>query len=89
MAICKSCADGADGKIHEVAYCSVCDRRGIAVYNDHVPLDEQQVYVHKFPNTRIRCQGSRRPPVMKSVGHDRCNGCPCQHKPSGAWKGGG
>lgn len=88
MSICKHCADAAEGKTVELAYCSVCDKRNVSVYATEVPVDEQRVYVHKFPNTRIRCQGSRKPPVYKRVGHEWCDGCPCQHKPSGAWKKG-
>lgn len=38
--------------------------------------------VHNFPNTRIRCQGSRKAPATC---HDLCDGCPCQRKPPGTW----
>lgn len=88
MSICDHCRGAADGKTAYLAFCSVCDKENVSVYDGSVPVDEQRVYVHKFPNTRIRCQGSRKPPVMKHVGHERCDGCPCQHKPPGAWKKG-
>jgi hypothetical protein len=88
LSICEHCRNAAEGKTAQVAFCSVCDRGRVGIYDTSVPLPEQRVYVHKFPNTQVRCQGSRKPPVMKGVGHARCNGCPCQHRPSGAWNQG-
>lgn len=85
--ICDRCRDAADGvDFGPVPVCSTCGRGPIAVYNDAKPVDEQSVVVHKSPNFGIRCQGSKRPPRL-STGHDFCNGCSCQHRPRGSWKG--
>lgn len=87
MTICEHCAAAAEGQGPRLAYCRTCGRRA-KVYRDDAPEDEQAVVVHKHSNTRVRCQGSRKPPVFKHVGHEWCDGCPCQHRPSGSWNKG-
>lgn len=85
--ICEPCVEAAEGRGPRHPYCSNCGRRA-RLYRDDVPEAEQSVYVHKHTNTRIRCQGSRKPPVYLHVGHEWCDGCSCQHRPSGSWNKG-
>lgn len=86
MTICDACARAAAGEGAVLRYCRNCGKQS-SVYATDVPVSEQRVVVHKHANTRIRCQGSRKPPVYRSVLHDWCDGCPCQHRPPGSWKG--
>ena len=66
MMICESCASAARGEDALPSRCPVCKRK-ISVYRDDIPRTEQRIVVHKFPNTRVRCQGSRKAPAS---GHD-------------------
>lgn len=88
MPICTPCRRAAEGTSAVVRYCSVCGRQGVSVYATEVPLEEQAVVFHKVrPShsvTKVRCEGTGKPPVIRD-GHNRCDGCPCQHKPRGSW----
>lgn len=87
MPICTPCRRAAEGTSAVVRHCSECDREGVSVYATEVPLAEQKVVFHKRITDALeygRCPGSGRPPVIRD-GHDRCDGCPCQHKPRGSW----
>lgn len=76
--ICEGCATAARGEEPERPHCRVC-KREVAVYKG----GDRSIVIHGFPNTRVRCQGSRKPPA---TGHDLCDGCSCQHKPRGSWQ---
>lgn len=83
MTVCQPCREAADGTHPETLVCSVCGSPR-AVYNSDRPLGEQSVVVHK--NGWERCPGSTEPPKVRT-GHDKCNGCPCQHRERGSWRG--
>lgn len=83
--ICDRCREAADGRdLGPVPVCSVCGQGPIAVYNNARTFQTQSVVRHKFG--LVWCEGSKKPPRL-STGHDFCNGCPCQHRPRGSWKG--
>lgn len=89
--ICQNCLDAASGIAPEIPVCSVCGNGPVSVYNDARPTKEQSVVKHKKPGAKAGhwdywCTGSKKPPRWQTA-HDFCNGCPCQHRPSGAWKG--
>lgn len=93
MPICERCALAASGEdFGPVPVCSVCEQGPVSVYNSAKPIEQQSVVKHKFPGKIVGdfdywCLGSTQPP-KEQTGHDFCNGCPCQHRPPGAWKGG-
>lgn len=90
MPICEPCRRAASDTPEQAGelFCSWCGRGEVSVYRTDVPLAEQKVFFHKIrPRasvTKVRCPGTGKPPVVRSE-HDRCKGCPCQHKPKGAW----
>jgi hypothetical protein len=90
--ICDRCRDAADGvDFGPVPVCSHCGQGPVCVYNDSKPVEKQSVVKHKTPgvepgDSRYWCPGSKQPPRL-STGHDFCNGCACQHRPPGSWKG--
>lgn len=100
MPICNACRGAAEGRV-QAPCCSACDREWVSVYRTDVPVEEQRVVFHKRDvlithhrggervqyTERARCPGTGKPPVFRS-GHDACDGCPCQHRPRGSWKGG-
>jgi hypothetical protein len=86
VSVCEWCRSAADGTDIRLAKCATCGKSPVAVYRTDVPESEQSVYVHKNDATGARCEGSRQPPEFTS-GHDLCNGCPCQHRERGAWRG--
>lgn len=90
MPICDRCRDAAAGyDFGPVPCCSICGIGPVTLYRSDVPLAEQKVVRHKreVAGVKIWCEGSSRPPEMQT-GHDFCNGCPCQHREPGSWKGG-
>lgn len=85
--ICEPCASAADGADLGPAdpVCSACGLLPVALYGNGT------VRFHKFrpPTsvTKVKCPGTGEPPRLLRTGHDFCNGCSCQHKPPGSWKG--
>lgn len=90
--ICSRCAEVADGvDPGPVAVCSECGIGPVYVYNDAKPVERQSVRKHARPGAKAGdfdywCRGSKRPPHLQT-GHDFCNGCTCQHREPGSWKG--
>jgi hypothetical protein len=85
MTICQPCRNAADGKTANRPHCPVCGRQ-VEVMRTDVPPAEQRLYAHGARGNR--CSGGKGAPVYLGVGHDDCNGCPCQHREKGAWKNG-
>lgn len=86
MPVCEPCRDAADGlDPGPIPVCSHCGQGPVRLYRTDVPLVEQSVVRHMW-HDREWCPGSKKPPRM-ATSHDHCDGCPCQHKPRGSWKG--